>query len=45
MYTTHYLCLIWHGRINTITMACTMREIHVAHTMGYTIDMKGHTHA
>lgn len=37
MHIYHYLCLMWYGQITTITMACTMREVGAAHTLGYTI--------
>lgn len=42
MYIYHYLCLMWYGQISTITMACTMREVHAARTLGYTIRPDAH---
>lgn len=29
MHIYHYLCLKWHGTINPITMAATMREFNI----------------
>ncbi len=41
MHTIH-LCYAWYGVVNPITMACTIRTINAAHTMGYTLCAHGH---